>query len=118
MMSLVDAIRTKVGRDFELQDKTSATENCNAMNPGEPHGNTIQDSVLVVKMLEQAGVDAIHVSSGGYFPHPRNPAGDLPIEDFVRVYDSMISSRTHTFRNCNVIHDDHTATIFRNQRLK
>jgi 2,4-dienoyl-CoA reductase-like NADH-dependent reductase (Old Yellow Enzyme family) len=69
-------------------------------------------------MLEQAGVDAIHVSSGGYFPHPRNPAGDLPIEDFVRVYDSMISSGTHTFRNYNLIRIEPTASIFRNQWLK
>ena len=25
--------------------------------------------------MDAAGVDAIHVSSGSYFPHPRNPPG-------------------------------------------
>ena len=30
---------------------------------------------------EEAGVDAIHVSSGSCFPHPKNPAGDLPIDE-------------------------------------
>src|SRR5258706_4952191 len=118
LLEIVHAIRQKVGDDFHLQAKISATENCNAMNPGEPHGNTIQDSVQVAKWLEQAGVDAIHVSSGGYFPNPRNPAGDLPIDDFVRVYDSMISSGTHTFRNYNLIRVEPTATLFRNQWLK
>jgi 2,4-dienoyl-CoA reductase-like NADH-dependent reductase (Old Yellow Enzyme family) len=118
LLEIVRAIRQKVGDDFHLQSKISATENCNAMNPGEPHGNTIQDSVQVVKWLEQAGVDAIHVSSGGYFPHPRNPAGDLPLDDFVRVYDSMISSGTHTWRNYNLIRFEPTAGVFRDQWLK
>ena len=118
VLDIVRAIRAKVGSDFHLQAKISATENCNAMNPGEPHGNTIEDSVQVAKMLEAAGVDAIHVSTGGYFPHPRNPAGDLPIDDFVRAYDSMISSGTHTWRNYNLIRIEPTASIFRDQWLK
>jgi 2,4-dienoyl-CoA reductase (NADPH2) len=49
--------------------------------------------------LEEAGVDGFHVSSGNSFPHPRNPAGDFPIHDVVRGYDTMISSGSHTFRN-------------------
>jgi 2,4-dienoyl-CoA reductase (NADPH2) len=118
LMEIVDAIRKKVGSGFHLQAKISATENCNAMNPGEPHGNTIEDSVQVAKWLEQAGGDAIHVSSGGYFPHPRNPAGDLPLDVFVRTYDSMISSGTHTWRNYNLIRVEPTASIFRDQWLK
>lgn len=118
LLEIVRAIRQKVGDDFHLQAKLSATENCNAMNPGEPHGNTIQDSVQVAQWLEGAGVDAIHVSSGGYFPHPRNPAGDLPIDDFVRVYDSMISSGTHTWRNYNLIRIEPTASLFRHEWLK
>lgn len=118
LLEIVAAIRQKVGNDFHLQAKISATENCNAMTQGVPHGNTIQDSVQVAKWLEQAGVDAIHVSTGGYFPHPRNPAGDLPIDDFVKVYDSMISSGTQTWRNYNLIRVEPTASIFRDQWLK
>ena len=33
-------------------------------------------------------------------PHPRNPAGvDLPVEDLVKSYDTMISSGERTFAN-------------------
>jgi 2,4-dienoyl-CoA reductase-like NADH-dependent reductase (Old Yellow Enzyme family) len=118
ILEIVAAIRKTVGSDFHLQAKISATENCNAMVPGEPSGNTIQDSVQVAKWLEQSGVDAIHVSTGGYFPHPRNPAGDLPIDDFVKVYDSMISSGTKTFRNFNLVRVEPTATIFHDEWVK
>jgi 2,4-dienoyl-CoA reductase-like NADH-dependent reductase (Old Yellow Enzyme family) len=118
LLEIVAAIRKTVGADFHLQSKISATENCNAMVPGEASGNTIQDSVQVAKWLEQAGVDAIHVSTGGYFPHPRNPAGDLPIDDFVKVYDSMISSGTQTYRNYNLIRAEPTATIFHDEWVK
>jgi 2,4-dienoyl-CoA reductase-like NADH-dependent reductase (Old Yellow Enzyme family) len=118
VLEIVAAIRKKVGSDFHLQAKISATENCNAMVPGEASGNTIQDSVQVAKWLEQAGVDAIHVSTGGYFPHPRNPAGDLPIDDFVKVYDSMISSGTKTYRNYNLVRVEPTASIFHDEWIK
>lgn len=118
LLEIVAAIRAKVGSDFHLQAKISATENSNAMVLGGASGNTIQDSVQVAKWLEQAGVDAIHVSTGGYFPHPRNPAGDLPIDDFVKVYDSMISSGTKTFRNYNLIRVEPTATIFHDEWIK
>jgi 2,4-dienoyl-CoA reductase-like NADH-dependent reductase (Old Yellow Enzyme family) len=118
LLEIVRAIRQKVGNDFHLQAKISATENCNAMVPDEPHGNTIADSVPVAQWLEQAGVDAIHVSTGGYFPHPRNPAGDLPIDDFVKVYDSMISSGTLTYRNYNLIRAEPTASVFHDEWVK
>jgi 2,4-dienoyl-CoA reductase-like NADH-dependent reductase (Old Yellow Enzyme family) len=118
ILEIVAAIRAKVGSNFHLQAKISATENCNAMVPGEASGNTIHDSVQVAKWLEQAGVDAIHVSTGGYFPHPRNPAGDLPIDDFVKVYDSMISSGTKTYRNYNLVRIEPTASIFHDEWVK
>jgi 2,4-dienoyl-CoA reductase-like NADH-dependent reductase (Old Yellow Enzyme family) len=118
ILEIVAAIRAKVGSDFHLQAKISATENCNAMVPGEASGNTIQDSVQVAKWLEQAGVDAIHVSTGGYFPHPRNPAGDLPIDDFVKVYDSMISSGTKTYRNYQLVRVEPTAALFHDEWIK
>jgi 2,4-dienoyl-CoA reductase (NADPH2) len=118
VLEIVAAIRAKVGSDFHLQAKLSATENSNAMVPGGASGNTIQDSVQVAKWLEQAGVDAIHVSTGGYFPHPRNPAGDLPIDDFVKVYDSMISSGTKTYRNYELVRVEPTATLFHDEWVK
>jgi 2,4-dienoyl-CoA reductase-like NADH-dependent reductase (Old Yellow Enzyme family) len=55
--------------------------------------------VQVCRWLEEAGVDAIHVSAGSSFPHPDNPAGGLPLEEVVRNYDTMISSGVYAFRN-------------------
>ena len=49
--------------------------------------------------LKEDGVDAIHVSSGSSFPHPKNPAGDLPIDELRKTYDSLISSGVLALRN-------------------
>lgn len=102
VLEIVRAIRKRVGDDFHLQMKISAEEHCDAVaffGLG-PSGNTIEDSVQVCKWLVEAGVDAIHVSTGGFFPHPRNPAGsDLPVDELVKTYDTMISSGDLTFRN-------------------
>ena len=118
VIEIVRSIRARCGADFHLQMKISATENNNAMSIGEPRGNTIQDSVKVCQWLEAEGVDAIHVSGGSSFPHPRNPAGDLPVDDFIRVYDSMISSGDHTFRNFLLLRNDITGKLFRERWLK
>jgi 2,4-dienoyl-CoA reductase (NADPH2) len=90
----------------------------NALLTNEGPGNTIEDSVQVARWVEEAGADAIHVSSGGYFPHPRNPAGDLPIQDFLRVYDSMISSGTKTFRNFLLFRNGLSAKVFQSRWRK
>jgi len=118
LLEIVRSIRQRCGRNFHLQMKISATENNNAMSIGEPRGNTIQDSVQVCRWLEAEGVDAIHVSGGSFFPHPRNPAGDLPVADFVRVYDSMISSGKNTLRNFLLLKNDLTGRLFRDQWVK
>lgn len=117
LREIVRAIRLKVGQDFHLQAKFSATENANAMVLTEPEGNTINESIDVAKWLEQDGVDAIHVSRGAFFPHPQNPAGDLPINDFLKVYDAIIASGTETFRNYLLIRNDLTGELFHKQWL-
>jgi 2,4-dienoyl-CoA reductase (NADPH2) len=99
LLEVVRAIRREVGVDFHLQVKISTTENASAFLPWLSHGNTVDDAVHVCLWLEEAGVDAIHVSAGSTFPHPDNPAGGLPLEDVVRSYDTMISSGIHAFRN-------------------
>jgi 2,4-dienoyl-CoA reductase (NADPH2) len=96
---IVQAIRARVGRDFHLQMKISATEFNNVLLPEEKPGNTVQDSIEVCKWLVEDGVDAIHVSSGAAFPHPKNPAGDLPIDELRKTYDSLISSGDLALRN-------------------
>jgi len=94
VLEIVRAIRRRVGDDFHLQMKISVQEHNDAVeffNRG-PSGNTVEESVQVCQWLAEAGVDAIHVSSGSFFPHPRNPAGiDLPVEELTAIYDGMIS---------------------------
>ncbi len=99
---IVRAIRARVGDDFHLQMKISAQEydDALALFGRGPSGNTLAESVQVCKWLVEDGVDAIHVSTGSFFPHPRNPAGaDLPVEDLAKSYDTMISSGERTFAN-------------------
>jgi 2,4-dienoyl-CoA reductase (NADPH2) len=94
VLEIVRAIRRRVGDDFHLQMKISVQEHNDAIaffGIG-PSGNTVDESVQVCQWLVEAGVDAIHVSSGSFFPHPRNPAGiDFPIAEITSVYDGMIS---------------------------
>jgi 2,4-dienoyl-CoA reductase (NADPH2) len=102
VLEVVRAIRARVGDDFHLQMKISAQEfdDALALFGRGPSGNTLEESIQVCKWLVEAGVDAIHVSSGSFFPHPRNPAGsDLPVEDLAKSYDTMISSGERTFAN-------------------
>ena len=96
---IVRAIRTEVGDDFHLQFKISAVEYNDELFPWQAPGNTLAESIQVCRWLEGDGVDGFHVSSGASFPHPRNPAGEFPVEDTVRGYDTMISSGSHTWRN-------------------
>jgi 2,4-dienoyl-CoA reductase (NADPH2) len=93
VLDVVRAIRQRVGSDFHLQMKISAVEHADAVSffGIGPSGNKIDDSVKVCQWLVEAGVDAIHVSTGAFFPHPLNPAGsDLPDDDLVKNYDTMI----------------------------
>jgi 2,4-dienoyl-CoA reductase-like NADH-dependent reductase (Old Yellow Enzyme family) len=112
---IVRAIRGRVGRDFHLQMKISATEFNDALLPDEKPGNTIQESIQVCKWLKEDGVDAIHVSSGSAFPHPKNPAGDLPIEELRKTYDSLISSGVLTLRNYLLFTGNLTGELFRHR---
>lgn len=98
LLEVIEAIRDRVGREFHLQVKISATDHNNVL-PWEGKGNTLADSIEVSKWCEAVGADAIHVSTGSLFPHPLNPPGDLPIDLLATTYDAMISSGIHGFRN-------------------
>lgn len=99
LLDIVREIRKQVGPNFHLQMKISAIDFNDALDDDEAKGNTLEDSVQVCRWLEDAGVDAIHVSAGSYFPHPKNPAGELPIEELKKTYDTLVSSGLLTFRN-------------------
>lgn len=98
LLEIVRAIRAEVGADFHLQVKLSAVDFNNAvffwLNPG----NTLADSIQVCQWLQEHGVDALHISNGNSFPHPLNPPGGFPLDVALRIYDTMLSSGSHTFR--------------------
>ncbi|HPU77588.1 MAG TPA: FAD-dependent oxidoreductase [Thermosynergistes sp.] len=56
---IIANIRSKVGRDFPVIFRISGDE----LVPG---GRNIEDTKAIAMMLEEAGVDAIHVSAGVY----------------------------------------------------
>jgi 2,4-dienoyl-CoA reductase (NADPH2) len=120
VLDVVKAIRARVGADFHLQMKISATDHNNALLflRREGRGNVVSESAQVCKWLVDAGVDAIHVSTGSSFPHPRNPAGtDLPVEILADTYDQLASAGSLTFRNLLLFHGDLTGRFFRSQWL-
>jgi 2,4-dienoyl-CoA reductase-like NADH-dependent reductase (Old Yellow Enzyme family) len=96
VLEIIGAIRREVGRDFHLQLKISAVDHGNALYPFLGKGNTLEESVQICKWAEEAGADAIHVSSGNTFPHPTNPPGGWPVEQAYRWYDSMLSQGIYT----------------------
>lgn len=112
VLDIVAAIRAEVGDDFHLQMKISATEYNRALFPWERKGNTVADSIQVCQWLEKAGVNAIHVSTGSMFPHPRNPGGGLNMKAVAQNYDIMASSGTHTLRNLMIFRTPGFSNLF------
>jgi len=92
LLEVIAAIRAEVGSDFHLQVKLSARDFNNSLQPLASEGTTLQDSLKVAQWLEEAGVDALHISAGNAFPHPKNPPGDFPVESALQTFDTMISS--------------------------
>ncbi|MGH6924128.1 MAG: NADH:flavin oxidoreductase [Propylenella sp.] len=95
---VVRAIRAKVGRDFHLQFKISAVDYSNAVFFWEKKGDGLPESIQICKWMVEEGVDAIHVSCGNMFPHPRNPMGPFPAREGLKWYDVMLSSGMNTHR--------------------
>jgi 2,4-dienoyl-CoA reductase-like NADH-dependent reductase (Old Yellow Enzyme family) len=112
LLEIVGAIRREVGADFHLQVKISATEHNNVMAPFEAAGNTLKDSIQVCKWLEEAGVDALHVSTGSSFPHPKNPAGEFPVNDALKTFPAMIASGTNEFFNYLTLRAEPAAKLY------
>jgi 2,4-dienoyl-CoA reductase (NADPH2) len=120
VIEIVKAIRVRVGSDFHLQMKISATDYNNALLflKFEGVGNTVADSIQVCKWLVDAGVDSIHVSTGSSFPHPRNPAGsDFPVDVLASTYEQLVSSGANTFRNFLFFRGDLTGKLFKHEWL-
>ncbi|MBE9053285.1 NADH:flavin oxidoreductase [Nostocales cyanobacterium LEGE 11386] len=99
LLDVIKAIRKEVGNDFHLQFKISAVDYNNAVTFWEKPGNTLEDSIKVCQWAEEAGADAVHVSTGSLFPHPLNPIGGFDFDIITKTYDAMLSSGTETTRN-------------------
>lgn len=105
VLEIVEAVRKEVGDDFHFQMKISAEDFNNAVIPWEKSGNKLEETLQVCQWLEEAGIDALHVSVGSIFPHPLNPPGTFPLEgkyatdQAANTYDAMLSSGNQTFRN-------------------
>ena len=94
LREIIHCIRDQVGPDFHLQLKISAEDHNNALYPWMRRGNRLADTIQICKWAERDGVDALHISSGSIFPHPKNPPGDFPLDEAIDWYDVMLNSGT------------------------
>lgn len=84
--------------DFPLIAKLGVRDHNNDLFPlgllnGERgDGNGLDEGLRIAEWLERDSVNAIHVSTGNMFIHPRNPAGFLPVDVLARTYESMLRS--------------------------
>jgi 2,4-dienoyl-CoA reductase (NADPH2) len=99
LTDVIRAIRAEVGNDFHLQVKYSAIDHHDAPLFWQKKGNTIEDGIKIGQLAEEAGADALHISTGSMFPHPRNPPGDFPLDVATETYDAMLSSGSRVLRN-------------------
>ena len=114
VLEIVRAIRREVGPDFHLQMKINGVDHNDWLYPWKKKGNTLSDTLIICKMLldDGKGVDAFHVSSGSTFPHPRNPPGDIPIQDLVRLYGAMLASGVRTRFNFAIFNNPIGGRLF------
>jgi 2,4-dienoyl-CoA reductase-like NADH-dependent reductase (Old Yellow Enzyme family) len=96
LLDVIRAIRKKVGPTFHLQVKTNAVDHDNALYPWRKRGNRLADAIEICRAAVDAGADALHISSGSIFPHPRNPPGDFPLDVARKTYDAMLSNGINT----------------------
>jgi len=87
-LEIVHEVRKEVGPDYPLMFRISGDEFV-------PGGRTIEETKAVCMLLEQAGIDAIHVSAGVYgsrhrvVPPARMPHGH--VVDHAREVKSVVS---------------------------
>jgi 2,4-dienoyl-CoA reductase-like NADH-dependent reductase (Old Yellow Enzyme family) len=99
LLEVIQEIREGIGPHPHLQVKLSVVDYANILLPLRRPGNSLEESVQVCQWAEQAGADAIVVSTGSFAPHPKNPAGDFPLNTARLTYQMMINSGSLTYRN-------------------
>jgi 2,4-dienoyl-CoA reductase-like NADH-dependent reductase (Old Yellow Enzyme family) len=95
---VIEALRSDSAlKAMPLIVKLSAIDRHNAIFPWKPRGTTLGESVRVARWCEEAGADALHISTGNMFAHPWNPAGYFPVDMAPRTYTGLIDSGDKTF---------------------
>ena len=114
VLEIVRAIRREVGQDFHLQMKINGVDHNNWLYPWKKKGNSLDDTLTICKMLldDGKGVDSFHISSGSTFPHPRNPPGDISIQNLVRWYGGMLPSGVRTRFNYAIFNNPIAGPLF------
>lgn len=74
LMEIISAVRVEVGSTYPLWCRLSAIEF------GVKDGITLEETIEVSRMLEEAGVDAIHISATSMSPNPLPPMAQAPGE--------------------------------------
>jgi 2,4-dienoyl-CoA reductase-like NADH-dependent reductase (Old Yellow Enzyme family) len=111
---IIEALRSEgTLRQMPLIVKLSAIDRHNAIYPWKPRGTTLAESVRVARWCEEAGADALHISTGSMFAHPWNPAGYFPVDMAPRTYKSLIDSGDSTFPLYLALRYRWTRSLFR-----
>lgn len=99
LLEIIRGIRKEVGDDFHLQAKMNALDLNNALYPWEKKGNDLEESLRMIEMAEEAGLDAVHVSIGSFAPHPVLPTGGFPLDSATWWYTAIVSSGVRGYLN-------------------
>jgi 2,4-dienoyl-CoA reductase-like NADH-dependent reductase (Old Yellow Enzyme family) len=104
LLDVIRAVRKQVGDDYFVGVKFSPVDHNDAVNFWQPAGNVLADGVQIARWAEQAGADALHISTGSMFPHPRNPPGGFPLDVAERSYPVLLGEGSNTLRNYFFFH--------------
>jgi 2,4-dienoyl-CoA reductase (NADPH2) len=104
LLEVIRAVRKEVGSDFFLGVKYSPVDYHDAVVFWEGEGNTLDEGVQIGRWAEAAGADALHISTGSMFPHPRNPPGGFPLDVAERTYPALLGEGRFTLRNYFFFH--------------
>jgi 2,4-dienoyl-CoA reductase (NADPH2) len=113
VLEIIRAIRREVGSDFHLQLKINAADHNNALYPWKKRGNRLEETIQICRWAEAEGADALHISTGSLFPHPRNPPGDFPLKEAIAYYDSMLNAGTRARLNDWIFRNRVLGPLFR-----
>ena len=99
LLEIIRGIRKEVGDDFHVQAKLNALDMNNALYPWEKPGNDMEESIRMIEMAEEAGLDAVHVSIGSFAPHPVLPTGGFPLDSASWWYTAIVGSGVRGYLN-------------------